>query len=91
MFIAKAERTNGHFPLYLGNQVNVRQSREQHTDRIRARPHIDLIRAPYVLYGVKYIDLRSISCIPCALDCPGTFPYALNGSHQSKATHCHMH
>ena len=27
-------------------------------------PHLDLSRAPYVLYGVKYIDLVSLGAFP---------------------------
>ena len=36
------------------------------------RPSIDLVRAPYVLYGVKYIDLVSPAIPPPGLPSPPT-------------------
>ena len=34
---------------------------------LASKPHIDLSRAPYVLYGVKYIGLVSLDGIICGL------------------------
>ena len=50
-----------------GNDASAFGGRFVHanTDRKQASdPHLDLIRVPYCLYGVKHIDLASLAPVP---------------------------